>query len=187
MDLIEAVTVTYELVGQSVSDAALKSLVRDLSAYPVEHVLEALDRCRRELRRGQLTLSEILDRLPGQHPKAEEAWAVVSRCLKNESISVVWTDEMREAYGVASALAGDAVAARMAFKEAYQELVLKARAARKAPCWYVSLGYDPQGREVALCEAVKKNQLSQAYAASLLPSADPIESSVLALVESIAK
>jgi len=187
MDLIEAVTVTYELVGQSVSDAAVKSLVRDLSAYPAAHVLEALDRCRRELRRGQLTLSEILDRLPGQHPKAEEAWAVVSRCLKNESVSIVWTEEMREAYGVASALASDLVAARMAFKEAYQELVSKARAARQSPAWCVSLGYDPQGREVALCEAVRRNQISQAYAAALLPQVEPVDPSVLALVESIAK
>jgi hypothetical protein len=185
MDLLESISLTYELVGQAVSDAALKGLAQELSRYPSADVLEALARCRRECRK--LTLSDILDRLPGQHPKAEEAWALVSKCLANEQVSIVWTDEMREAYGVASALASDPVAARMAFKESYQELVSRARAAHRGPCWSVSLGYDPQGREVALAEAVQRNQISQQHASALSPRLEPPVASVQALLEQIAK
>lgn len=184
-DVGKAVIVTCELVGQTLTDAAVEGIVAELSRYPEASVMEALLRCRRELRR--LTLADILDRLPGQHPGPEEAWGLVSRCLANEQISIVWTDEMREAYGTASALASDPVAARMAFKECYAKLVSTARAQRQSPAWSVSLGYDPQGREVALTEAVRRNQISAAHAASLLPSAAPIDSSVMALVESLAK
>jgi hypothetical protein len=185
MDLLEAVTVTFELVGQAVSDASLKAIVQELVRYPEADVLEALTRCRRECRK--LSLADILDRIPGQHPKPEEAWALVSRCLVNEQVSVVWTDEMREAYGVAAALADDPVAARMAFRESYSELVSRARAKNQAPTWTVSLGTDPAGRELALQEAVKKNQISQAHAAALVPHLEPVSPAVQALITQVGK
>jgi len=181
----QAVLVTCELVGQTMSDAAIEGMVAELSRYPEASVMEALLRCRRELRR--LTLADILDRLPGQHPGPEEAWGLVSRCLANERVSIVWTEEMREAYGAASALANDPVAARMTFKESYTRLVSVARAQRQPPSWSVSLGYDPHGREVALSEAVQKNQISQAHAARLLPSGGVVAPEVMALVEQLSE
>ena len=181
----KAVLVTCELVGQPLTDAAIEGIVAELSRYPEASVMEALLRCRRELRR--LTLADILDRLSGQHPGPEEAWGLVSRCLANEQISIVWTDEMREAYGTASALASDPVAARMAFKECYTKLVSTARAQCQSPAWSVSLGYDPHGRELALTAAVQKNQISQTYAAALMPCLDPPVASVQALVEQLSK
>jgi len=181
----QAVLVTCELVGQTMTDAAIEGMVAELSRYPEASVMEALLRCRRELRR--LTLADILDRLPGQHPGPEEAWGLVSRCLANEQVSIVWTEEMREAYGTAAALASDPVAARMAFKEVYSKLVSTARAQRRSPSWSVSLGYDPHGRELALSEAVQKNQISQEHAARLLPSGGVVAPEVLALVEQLSK
>lgn len=185
MDLLDAVVLTYELAGQSLSDASVKGLVLELSAYPEASVIEALARCRRELRK--VTLADILDRLPGQHPQAEEAWALVARGLNNEQVSLVWTEAMREAFAVASALARDPIAARMAFKESYQELVGRARAGGQAPMWSVCLGYDPHGRVVAIEDAVRRNQISQQQADRLLPHCAPVDPSVLALVESIGK
>jgi hypothetical protein len=184
-DVGKAVIVTCELVGQTLSDAAIEGIVAELSRYPEASVMEALLRCRRELRR--LTLADILDRVPGQHPGPEEAWGLVSRCLANEQISIVWTEEMREAYGTAAALASDPVAARMAFKEVYSKLVSTARAHRQSPAWSVSLGYDPHGRELALTEAVQKNQISQDHAARLLPSVSAVAPEVQALVEQLSK
>lgn len=190
MDLIESISVTYELIGQALSDAALKGLAQELRRYPEPAVLEALARCRRECRK--LTLADILDRVPGGHPGAEEAWAIVSsaigpRGLEREDVSIVWTDEMREAFGVALPLGSDTVAARMAFKECYAKLVSTARAQRRSPSWSVSLGYDPHGREVAVQQALSKNQISQAQAARLLPPGDVVVPGVQALLEQIAK
>jgi hypothetical protein len=190
--VVQAVLVTCELIGQQISDGAVQAMVDELMRYPEGDVLESLSRCRRELRTRVLTLSDVLDRMPGGHPGAEEAWAIVSaaigpRGIEREDVSIVWTDEMREAFGVALPLGQDKVAARMAFKEAYTARVSAARANRQRPQWAVSLGYEPQGREVAVQQALSRNQISQAHAALLLPPAEPVAAEVMALVEQLSK
>ncbi len=167
MDLLEAVTATYAVVGQEISDIGLKAIVMELQSYPYGAVLEALTRCRKELRK--ITLVDIMDRIPTGHPGVEEAWAMLSPCLSNEKASIVWTDEMAEAYGVASHLTHDKIAARMAFKEAYSKAVAKARDVKKGPVWRPSLGTDPHGRQAALEEAVELGRLGLDHAKKLIP------------------
>lgn len=156
MTLTEAVKGTYAVIGQAMTDTELAMIVSDLAMYPPEGVLMALTRCRRELKR--ITLAEIIERIPGGHPGPEEAWGLVSKSLKNEAVSIVWTELMREAMGVAFALSDDPVAARMAFKETYQRVVSEARAQRKPPVWSASLGWDTHGRELAKIEAENRNR-----------------------------
>ena len=129
MKLHEAVTVTFAAVGQEMSDAAIALIARDLAEYPLPGVFASLARCRKELRR--ITLADILERIPGGHPGPEEAWGVIARALSDERVTVVWTDEMRQAFGAALNLSDDPIAARMAFKEVYVRLVNEARAERK--------------------------------------------------------
>ena len=167
MDLVELVTATYAVVGQEISDLGLAAIVMELRDYPEKNVAFALGRCRKELRR--ITLADILDRLPGGHPGPEQAWAIVSRVMSNEDVSIVWTDEMREAYGVCRSLAKDTVAARMAFREDYVSRVQAARANHRVPQWSVSLGHDAMGREVAVREAIEKKVITQEQARMLLP------------------
>lgn len=167
MDLIMTVKATYEVAGQDISDLAIQAIVKELSAYPAPHVHMALTRCMKELRK--ITLVDILDRLPNGHPGPEEAWAVVSRTMDNEAVSIVWTEEMAQAAGTARSLAHDPVAARLAFKETYTALVQQARLRQQAPKWSASLGYDQHGREQALQEAVDKGRLGLEYARKLLP------------------
>lgn len=165
--LLQMILVTYELIGQPISDAAAKAILAELRTYPKADVMDALMRCQKELRK--LTLADILDRIPSGHPKVEEAWALVAQSLDNEDISLVWTNEMAMACGAARLLREDKVAARMAFKEVYTEAVNKARAKKSPPVWRVSLGYDPSGREHVVLEAVRKGQLSIEFAMKLLP------------------
>ena len=168
MTLTEAVKATYAVIGQETTDIQLAMTVEELSCYPAPNVLTALSRCRKELRK--LTLADILDRLPGGHPGPEEAWSKISQCMNNEQISIVWTHEMREAYGSAASLADDKVAARMAFKETYTRLVNEARAKGTQLKWSVSLGHDKSLRQEAIEEAVRKNQITAGQAAKLLPA-----------------
>ena len=177
MTLIEIVEGTFAAVGQQTTDTQLALIVSDLAGYPVADIETALARCRRELR-GKMSLSDILDRLPHGHPGVEEAWTVISRAMDRSRVTlveehtIVWTDQMREAYGVAAGIANDSIAARMAFKEAYTKAVAEARANRIAPCWSVSGGTDPHQKETVLLEAIKSGKLKPEYASRLFPHID---------------
>lgn len=177
MRIDEAVAATYAGMGQELSDIALAVIVRDLRAYPLPGVLVALSRCRKELRR--MTLADILQRIPGGHPGPEEAWALVARGLADEGPTLVWTDQIREAFGVALGLSDDPVAARMAFKECYTRLVAEAVERGGAPVWSASLGWDVNGRASPLIDAVAKGRLPGHHALGLLPPAEDVSERVL--------
>jgi hypothetical protein len=141
----------------------------DLADYPEPQILDALSRCRRELRTFP-TIADVLARIDDQRPGAEEAWAMIP---KDEEGSVVWTEEMRDAYAIARQLmADDPVAARMAFREAYLRLVAEARAKRRPTVWVPSLGLNRDGRTYALQAAVQARRITAARAALLLPDAE---------------
>lgn len=167
MRLEEALILTAEVLGTPLSPAAAKLMLADLAPYPEPAVLEALARCRREVT-GRLTLAAIIERLDDGRPGPEAAWA---GCPRDEGETVVWTEEQREAFGVAAALLaeGDRVGARMAFLEAYRRLVAEARAARRPVTWAVSLGHDVAGREGPIREALAAGRLAARDAAGYLP------------------
>lgn len=169
--IAEALAVTCELTDTDMTDAAKRVMVQDLAKFDAGLVEGALTRCRRELT-GRLTLQAILTRLDDGRPGPEEAWATVQ---VGEGDTLVWTDEMAEAWGTASGLlaAGERVAARMAFKERYEQLVVDARLRGSPPRWTVSLGHDPAGREGALMQAVQAGRLPAEHAAKLLPAGEP--------------
>lgn len=165
--LVQAISLTSEVCGLPLSSAAAEMLAKDLSGFNESAVLDALARCRLELQ-GPLKTSDIIVRIEDGRPDADEAWAMMPR---SESSSVVWTDEMAQAWGVASPLlqAGDMSAARAAFKETYTKAVLRARINRKPANWTPSLGNDVAGRDRVLLDAVKKKRISAEHAERLLP------------------
>lgn len=179
--LLQALAVTAELTGTELSSAAKRVMVDDLALYPQPQVLAALVRCRRELR-SRLTIADIVLRLDDGRPGPEEAWAMIPR---DESATVVWTDEMTRAWGVVFRLIenGDEIGARMAFKEAYIRELTEARAEQRMVRWTASLGHDPQGRETALLEAVERGRIDIGYAKKLLPYRDNASPQMQALLE----
>lgn len=181
IELIQALAATAELCGTNLSEAAAKLMISDLSEYDEGAVLQALSKCRRELK-GRLTLAEIVSRIDDGRPGAEEAWAVLPF---DEATSVVWTNEMSEAFWVARPLidAGEKIAARMAFKEAYLRLVAEAREHRVPVKWTVSLGHDKAGRQPILAASVEKGRITASHARNLIPNFDR-DDSVTPLLES---
>lgn len=184
-ELIKAVMVTAELMGTVLSADGARVMCDDLDAYPEPQVTGALTRCRREVR-GRLTLADIIARLDDGRPGPDEAWAMIPR---SESETVVWTGEMAQALSVAQPLldAGDQVAARMAFREAYARLVTQARADRLPVRWMPSLGHDRDGREQKLREAVHLGRLHADAVAKLLPAPTAAEGPVAALLADMGK
>lgn len=177
IELLQALAVTAELTATELSEAAARVMAADLSAYPIDQVLGALTRCRRELK-GRLTIAAVIERLDDGRPGPDEAWAMIP---VDEQGSCVWTEEMSAAYGVALPLLkeGERIPARMAFREAYTTMVQQARSDRVPPKWTPSLGWDKAQRVPALEEAVRKGRLTRAHADSLLPPPD--NGNVLAL------
>lgn len=167
IELAQAVAVTAELTGTELSKAAISVMLDDLSRYPEKQVLSALTRCRREVK-GRMSIADVISRLDDGRPGVEEAWAMVP---KDESTTVVWTEEMAQAMsGVRGLLAeGDTVAARMAFKESYLRLCQAARDIQKPVSWSASLGWDKSGRDAPMREAVSKGRLTENQVKIYLP------------------
>jgi len=155
-ELAKLIITTAEVMGAQLSPESAGIMALDLAGHAPEHVAAALTRCRRE-GKGRLTLAAILERLPGQHIGADEAWAL---CPRSEDDTVVWTDQIAQAHAIAAPmLDSDHIGARMAFKEAYVRLCQDARERRLAPQWVASLGHDPRGRERPLRDAVVAGRL----------------------------
>jgi hypothetical protein len=169
--VLEQIAATAELMGREISPAAAAVMVRDLDAYPQEVVIQALANLRRE-KNARFSTGAVIEQIeklrPDGRPGADEAWAMIPR---DEAASVVWTQEMAEAYGIALPLLseGDQVAARMAFREAYARIVEANKQAGVKPVWQPSLGHDKEGRDAALAEAVRLGRLSTHHAIGLLP------------------
>lgn len=181
--LIQAVAVTAELCGRTFTPEAARVFVMDLSGFNEPAVLDALRRCRREVR-GVLTVQDVVTRIDDGRPGPDEAWAMLPF---DEAKTVVWTDEMAHCWGIAAPLyaVGDKVGARMAFREAYIAEVAKARDECRKPTWMPSLGWDVQGREHVLLEAVRLGRLTAPHVMNLLPHKPHAD--IVAMLEGPAK
>jgi hypothetical protein len=168
-NLLQALAVTAEVCGTEFSEPAARAIVSRLSAYPLESVLKALDKCQTEVT-GRLSLAAIIGRIDDGRPSTDEAWATAIQA-NDESATVVWTNETAQAYWAASALLGerDKVGARMAFRDVYEREVSNARQAGIPVKWTATLGHDPYQREQAIKQAAELNRIGQEHAKGLLP------------------
>lgn len=168
--LVDAILVTSEICGQTLSAAAARILAGDLADFEETAILGALSRCRMEVQ-GRLKVSDIVVRIADGRPDAEEAWNMLPR---DETASAVWTEEMARAWGLALPLleAGDIGAARNAFGDHYAKAVQQARMRREPVRWMPSLGSDVKAREAVVLDAVRKGRLTVTQASALLPPGD---------------
>ena len=90
---------------------------------------------------------------------------------KSEDVTVVWTKEMALACSVVHDMiaSGDEIAARMAFKEVYQHGCQRARDRGEPVEWAITLGYDKNGREGVIKEAVACGRIEATHAKQFLP------------------
>ncbi len=168
--LLENLAATAELMGQQISPVALSVMAEDLQQYPVEIVMEACSHLRRESK-GRFSVAAIIEKVealePNGRPGSDEAWAMIPR---DEFMSVVLSDEIQSALRIAQPLLneGDQVAARMAFKQSYERIVAENKRAGIKPIWYPSLGWNKDGRDAALAEAVRLGRISAEHAIGLV-------------------
>lgn len=168
IELLQAIGVTSELTGTILSEPAMRVMASDLAQFPEHQVMAALRRCRREIR-STLTLAAILERIEDGRPGPEEAWGAVKAGIGNERVTLIWTDEMKAAFFAAVPLAGDDIAARMAFLEHYRKGLQEARSGGRALTWDVCEGHDKGQKESAVLDALSKNRITDGTAQALLP------------------
>jgi hypothetical protein len=163
---------TLELYGQSATKDATAVWWASLQRFTIEEVGAAFAAHIQDPQRGRFKplpadLISAITESDGR-PGADEAW---SHCPMDETQTVVWTTETKAAffeaaYGIVD---DDRIAARMAFKDAYNRLVAQARRDRDPLTWEVTLGHDIHGRRTAIERAVELGRLTHSYAARLLP------------------
>lgn len=169
--IMQAIAVTAELTGTQLSSNAMFVMAEDLLAYPLDKVLIALERCRRELK-GRLTLAAILERVDDGWQSAEEAFNTLVAGWENEHLSILTTHTAMQAAESASALfnAGDKYRAGIAFKTAYERIVSEKKAKGLQPDWFISAGLDKDQLAHIIKEAATNGRISNDYALALLPA-----------------
>lgn len=166
---------TMELYGRQLTPTAISVWWAALDQYPFEQVKALLSQ--------HVTVSKFPP-LPADviqaiaqsdgRPGTDQAW---SMCPASEYDTVVWTEETSDAFfaGANDLLAsGDKIAARMAFREAYEPLVANARLQRRPMKWVVSLGWDQAKRQPPLQDALIKGRLTAKQIIALLPYRDGV-------------
>ena len=93
---------------------------------------------------------------------SDEAWAIALDMM-DEGNTVVVTDQIMYAMPTATQIynSGDSVGARMAFKQAYDRLLIEARAKGESPRWYPTMGHDPARRKGAIMAGIEQGLLGQ--------------------------
>lgn len=158
----------WSLKGQSQTASQKTLFFAALSDYTLAEVKAGLMAHIRDPKRGAFLPmpADVIAQIQGAaaddgRPGPEVAWAQVYRGM-DERVTLCWSEEMSEAFGLARPLlaAGDEVAARMAFKEAYTRMVDDARQRRVPARWSATLGTDVAGRNAALLPHIQAGRLS---------------------------
>lgn len=163
----KALAITVEICGGTAfSPAAAAVISNTLAEHEEEAVLRALKRCMGEVK-GRLSLADILQRIEANdgRPSADVAWSIVEPHSEDRTI-VATTEAMQAAHEVAHL--EDRVAARMAFRDRYTELVASSRSRQAPVTWTVSLGHDPAGREAPLREGVSLGRIEPGKVSDLI-------------------
>lgn len=183
-ELARLLVATAEVMGDEARPNVVALMVRELAAHPLPALDKALATCRRELK-GRLSLAAILERVDDGHPAPNEAWAIALPAA-DERNTVIWTAEIQGAWAACLPLvqAGDKIAARLAFIEAYTRKTKEARAQNRRGEYQPSMGFDIDGRNAAI-EHAKTTGLLTADAATPHLHLPPASPEVLARIEKL--
>lgn len=161
--LIDALCLTAEAMGNVITPSAAMMMADDLHEYSLPELGRALRACRREVK-GRLTVADIIQRCQAEdgRPGKDEAWSIGLES-SDEYGTAVMTWEIQQAMIPAKVILdeGDQVGARMAFMSAYERLVRESRQINRPIEVIVSLGFDKERRATAIQQAVQLGRLPQ--------------------------
>jgi len=170
--ILQAIGVACEVIGQEMSPAAMATIAKKLVVWDQELAIKAIERAMEEAK-GRISLSDILKHLPDPlgYRGPEESWSAVCVAITDEDRTIFVTDEEMKAIAVAAGPmeAGDKIAARMAYLEAYKKALAQARTNQKKAKYRISPGRDQALREQAIIDAGNNNLISRSQVVDMLP------------------
>ncbi|MEY2341489.1 hypothetical protein AB4090_05180 [Acidithiobacillus sp. IBUN Pt1247-S3] len=108
---------------------------------------------------GKKDQEELLKQRIAAFPTPDMAWSYAQRAF-NEEDSILWTDEIRRAYGEVRHM-DDRIAQRRAFLDFYTAAVRQSALSGRMPRWDVSLGWDRSLQRERLREALQGGLLER--------------------------
>lgn len=169
-EMSELLLLMAEYHKEDISPARLAMFCEDLKTYEIEAVRKAWVVYRRDPKNKFMpTPAQIVENFQDGRPTAQEAWALIP---KDESGSVVWSEEMRLAFGDSHQLIrSNPNGAFFVFRDSYDRRVRAARNSNQPPRWSPTFGDSKSGRASALKEAVDRGRIPISQAKNLLPEA----------------
>lgn len=162
--LSEEITAAIHMADSKskVTEPMMKIWWRTLKPFHINQISSAIDTHILNSK-FKITPHDVIAILESQdgRPSENEAWAM-SLASQDENETIVWTEEMAEAFGVANQIliTGDKQGAKMAFREVYAKLVNESRKELKPVRWNVSLGHDKTLTNDVINQAVIEGKLS---------------------------
>lgn len=170
-DFKQVLAAVFEVYDRSVSVTALRMWWQTLKKFDLAQIKGALWH-HVEVSQFAPKPADVINAILSAdgRPSSDEAWSIAIKA-GDESLTVVWNDDICEAWGIANELLieGDKVAARMAFKSAYERIVDDKRKLGVPVRWMPSLGSDPDNRETVISTAVERGLLTNKQARHYLP------------------
>lgn len=166
----EMLSSTLDLYGRKLSTGAYSIWFEALKPYPFQTVRDSLSTYISGGKSQAPVPADIIGMIQADdgHPPPDEAWALVAKCLTDETVTVVWTQQIASAFGIALGLSDDPIAARMAFLGAYRARLAEARKEGDPAKWMPSMGSAVAGREGPLLEAQRLGRLPAPMVQGLL-------------------
>lgn len=166
---IALLTAEYDLPAFSPDRIAM--WMNALSSFPRGSVTKSAENYMRTNKfKPQLAdiVQGCMTQVPNAWLSADEAWALMP---KTERDSCMLTNETAQAMAAAAPLLadGDKIAARMAFRGAYERLIERAKVEGRPPVFFPSFGDDKDQRAAMLGKAVKAGQYPLESALTMMP------------------
>lgn len=169
LEMVTLMQLIAEYHDEDLSQSRAQMYASDLEAYSPAEINQAWKTYRMALGNNKMPKPfQLIQFVQDGHPTAQESWAMIPR---DESASVIWSDEMRAAYSIAEPLIreGNVSGAFFAYREEYEKQINQARALRKKPRWSPSFGDYKPGRDAALITAIERGRITPEKAVSLYP------------------
>jgi len=165
---------SLETYGKTPSDAQTMMAFSLLEKYSLAEIKQALGAYMSDSDEGRFMPkpANIIGHIEALNPdgflSSDEAWAIALDMM-DEGNTVVVTDQIMYAMPTATQIynSGDAVGARMAFKHAYDRLLIEARAKGESPKWYPTMGHDPARRKGAIMAGIERGLLGANHLAAV--------------------